>query len=330
MSTQLSLFDVLPGEVPTSSLRCQRWAVDRRQRWQLAAPGERFDARRYEVHRVDRSVATAYVVNRHYSGSHVACRQSFGLFRSGELVGVASYCVSSAQALQLAYPELTPGLESLELGRFVIADDEPGNVETWLDARCREYLFASGVRAVLSFADPVPRLDARGRMLFAGHVGYIYQAGGYRIAGRSARRSQWQLPDGLYLNGVTMQKIRGQKPGHEAAERRLIERYGARPIRAGERPADWLRDAVRDDPAVGLRLVQHRGCHRYLRVLGTSRQAAQVKINRRLRAEWASLDDGEALPFGPYPKQPDQPTRSPVAARDDRASRAGRTCRGAG
>ncbi len=171
------------------------------------------------------------------------------------------------------------------------------------------------MQAILSFADPVPRVDASGRVLFAGHVGYIYQGGGYRVAGRSARRTQWQLPDGVYLNGVTMQKIRGQKPGHEAAERRLVEQYGARPIRAGERPAAWLRDAVRDDPSVGLRLVQHRGCHRYLRVLGTARQAAQVKINRRLRADWASLDDREALPAGPYPKHPDRPSPGVPAVR---------------
>ncbi|MET7425777.1 hypothetical protein [Dactylosporangium sp. NPDC005555] len=50
-------------------------------------------------------------------------------------------------------------------------------------------------------------------MLFAGHVGYIYQGGGYRIAGRSARRTQWQLLDGLYLNGVTMSISCGASAG---------------------------------------------------------------------------------------------------------------------
>jgi hypothetical protein len=77
-----------------------------------------------------------------------------------------------------------------------------------------------------------------------------------------------------------MQKIRKQRPGHEAAERRLIERYGARAMRAGENPAAWLRGAVRNDPAVGITLVRHGGCHRYLRIHGTRRQTAQVKINR--------------------------------------------------
>ncbi|WP_433531243.1 hypothetical protein ACQPYA_03795 [Micromonospora sp. CA-263727] len=299
-------------ELPTSSLWCQRWTADRQQKWQLATPHERFDARNYEVHLIDRATAAAFVIPRHYSGSHVACRKSFGLYRDGVLVGVASYCVTSADALRLAYPELAPGTESLECGRFVIADDEPGNTESWFDARCREYLFSKGVAAVLSFADPYPRIDATGRTIFVGHAGFIYQAGGFGIAGRSERRTQWQLPDGTYLNGVTMQKIRQQKAGHEAAERRLVERYGARPMRAGEKPADWLRDAVRDDPDVGVTLVRHPGCHRYLKPLGTEKQARQFKvelrpvtINRDLRPDWADLDDDAPLPLGPYPKAPD-------------------------
>lgn len=298
-------------EIPTSSLWCQRWNAGRVQKWRLAQPGERFDAGNYTVERIDRATAAAFVKPRHYSGSHVACRQSFGLKRDGELVGVAAYCVTSEAALTRAYPELKPGVESLECGRFLVADPEPGNVETWFDARCREYLFASGVQAVLSFADPVPRIDAHGRAIFSGHVGYLYQGGGYLLAGRGEARTQWMLPDGSYLNGFMMQKIRKQKPGHEAAERRLVDAYGARPIRAGEKPAAWLRDAVRDDPAVGVTLVRHGGCHRYLRVLGTARQRRQIRIghevtiNRELRADWAALDDDQQLPFGPYPKAPD-------------------------
>lgn len=306
MNHQLTLFG-LPAQVATTSLHCQRWDDQRRQKWTLAAPGERFDARHYEVHRIDRPTARGFVQARHYSRSHVACRQSFGLYRRSQLVGVASYCVSTEQSLRLAFPELVPGAESLELGRFVVADAEPGNVETFFDARCREYLLAAGVHAVLAFADPVPRIDRAGTVLFPGHVGYIYQGGGYLQAGRSARRTQWQLPDGTYLNGITMQKIRRQRPGHEAAERRLVEDYGARPRRAGEDPAAWLRDGVRDNRAVGITLVRHGGCHRYLKPLGNRRQAAHVKINRRLRPSWNGLDKHAVLPAGPYPKRPDSP-----------------------
>ncbi|WP_157630217.1 hypothetical protein [Salinispora arenicola] len=54
-----------------------------------------------------------------------------------------------------------------------------------------------------------------------------------------------------------MQKIRKQKAGHEAVQRRLVEEYGPQPMHPGEKPADWLRDAVRDDPDVGVTLIRH-------------------------------------------------------------------------
>lgn len=311
-------------EIETASLACQRWTRNRVHKWTQARPGEEFDRRDYEVRVIDRATAKAFVTGRHYSGSHVACQPSFGLFRDDRLVGVAAYCVTSDAALRLAFPELTPGTESLELGRLVLAEEEPGNTESYFIGQCNRLLYEAGVVAVMAFADPVPRVVGR-QVLFAGHVGYVYQGTGMRQAGRSTKRTQWQLPDGSYLNGVTMQKIRTQRPGCEAAERRLVEVYGARPRRAGEKPATWLRDAVRDDPTVGVTLVRHGGCHRYLGATGgTDRLRRQVKVNRALRDDWADVDDpyqraepdGRLLTitqatWGPYPKEPD-----PIATRN--------------
>lgn len=281
------------GEIDTSSRWCQRWSGGV-QSWTLAREDEWlgrgwFDS--YTVERITRDVAGAYVVANHYSRSHVACRRSFGLFRAGRLVGVASYCVSSEAALRLVFPELKPGDESLELGRLVLADSEPGNTESWFIARCHEALHAKDVAGIVSFADPVPRATADGSILFPGHVGFIYQASNFTLAGRSAKRTQWMLPDGTFLNGVTMQKIRGQKRGHEAAEKMLMS-LGARPIRAGQKPADWLQQARHD---IGIRLLRHRGCHRYFTALGRNqRQRNQVAIGDSIRAL-----------VGAYPKQPD-------------------------
>jgi hypothetical protein len=323
------------GEMSTSSLWCQRYAEDRSQRWHRAHPGqERFDDTGLEVRRIDRPTAEGFVVGRHYSGSHVVCQYSFGLFRVGVLMGVASYCVTTEQALTHAFPELTPGVESFELGRFVVADPEPANTETWFDARCQEYLYGAGVAAVLSFADPVPRTDAEGRLTFPGHVGQIYQAGGYKQAGRSTARTLWRLPDGTVLNGITLQKIRDQAAGHESAEHLLVG-FGAAPMQAGQRPHAWLRQ-VRDDPAVGIVLVRHLGCHRYVRPLGrTDRERNQVRVNPRLRSDWAQLDRAHRevaqrpgaqhrvlrLPGVPYPKAVDTPrVRRPSGQRHERAT----------
>ncbi|MBM7494024.1 hypothetical protein JOD64_005246 [Micromonospora luteifusca] len=37
------------------------------------------------------------------------------------------------------------------------------------------------------------------------------------------------------------------------------------------------------------------------------RDRKQIKINRRLRPDWAKLDKNTPLPVDPYPKQPDAP-----------------------
>jgi hypothetical protein len=73
----------------------------------------------------------------------------------------------------------------------------------------------------------------------------------------------------------TAQKIRKQEQGHEYAERRLTE-MGARPMRAGERPAVWMARALDE---VGVRRVQHPGKHRYAFRLGADARArAQVRL----------------------------------------------------
>lgn len=89
-----------------------------------------------------------------------------------------------------------------------------------------------------------------------------------------------------------MQKIRKQKAGHEAVQRRLVEECGARPMHPGEKPADWLRDAVRDDPDVGVTLIRHP-------LAGMERL-----LGKEADTQVAELADTAPLPPGPYPKAP--------------------------
>jgi hypothetical protein len=92
------------------------------------------------------------------------------------------------------------------------------------------------------------------------------------------------LPDGTVFSARAMQKIRAQDQGHQYAERQLLA-LGARPMRAGQRPASWIADALDD---IGARPVRHHGNHRYAFRLGVTRRdrlAVQV-----------------AQPHQPYPK----------------------------
>jgi hypothetical protein len=75
------------------------------------------------------------------------------------------------------------------------------------------------------------------------------------------------LPDGTVFGRRTMQKIRAQEQGHAYAERKLVA-FGARPMRAGEKPAAWLKEAL---DAAGARKFRHPGKHKYAIALGTTR-----------------------------------------------------------
>ena len=76
------------------------------------------------------------------------------------------------------------------------------------------------------------------------------------------------------------QKIRDQDKGHEYAEKVLIG-HGARPMRAGQDPRAWLREAL---PAARVRNVRQDGKHRYLFAIGNRTQRRHVRISNGRQA----------------------------------------------
>src|SRR5215211_3170971 len=159
---QLSL-DVAPLEVSPASHWCQRWR-DGWPHWRHRSEGG-FDAAQYEVAPVDDRTAKAYVERHHYSGSYVASRLRYGLWdRRGALLGVCVLSVPVRRAVLTGpFPELEPFSESLELGRFVLADRVPANAESWFLGQVFRSAAREGVRGLVSFSDPVARCDAAGR-----------------------------------------------------------------------------------------------------------------------------------------------------------------------
>lgn len=139
-----------------------------------------------------------------------------------------------------------------------------------------------------------------------GHVGIIYQASNAVCTGQSTARPEWLLPDGTVFSGRTAQKIRKQEKGHEYAERLLVA-HGARPPRAGERPADWLAIALDQARA---RRFQHPGKHRYAFAGGVTREARQaVTIEPRARP-YPKDDLGQLDLFNPTDSGRDSGQRS--------------------
>ena len=106
------------------------------QRWRLGLaayrpPDEPIRTADYDVAELtDDTLAKGFVVRHHYSGSYPAARWRFGLFRQGVLQGVAVFShPCSDRVLTSVFPGRAT--HSVELGRFVLLDEVPGNGETW-------------------------------------------------------------------------------------------------------------------------------------------------------------------------------------------------------
>lgn len=266
----------------------QRW----KERRGIYLPArEVIDTRAYEVASIpDDTTAKAFVLEHHYSSSYPNARFRYGLYRVGRLVGVAVFShpmqdkvldrlpKGQDEVLKLQGPWLRRGrfgtevttsrlllplpghrLESVELGRLVLLDEELANAESYFVAQCFERLRREGITGVVSFSDPMPRWDDQGNKVHVGHLGIVYQALKATFTGRATPRTLKMLHDGTVLNERAISKVRGQERGHEHVEA-LIVRNGAQPCGPRTDPRVWL---ARWLPRIA-RNVRHHGNLTYL------------------------------------------------------------------
>ena len=233
----------------------QRW-LEKRASYRPA--GELIRTEEYDVAPIlDNQTAKDFVVRHHYSGTFPAARFRYGLYRRGELSGVAVFShPCSDRVLTSVFPGEAKA--SVELGRFVLLDEVPGNGETWMLARCFEFLRSSGISGVVSFSDPMPRATHQGKIVLPGHVGTIYAAHNGVYLGRGEARTLKILPDGRSFNHRAEQKIRRREQGWRYAAQQL-EIHGASPLTENEDPALWLSTWL---PRL-TRPLRHLGNHKF-------------------------------------------------------------------
>lgn len=262
------------NDVLTLPFPCQRWNTGR-EAWRNGA--ETIDPTRYEVEPLPELAAKRFVETHHYSGSYPAAVVRAGLFRRSlghqrELVGV---CVFSVPAQARAIPHWTGTDAGLELGRFVLADEVEGNGETWFLARAFDVLREErpGVRAVLSYSDPMQRVTATGHVVTPGHVGTIYQAFNGRHVGRGKAEWRYFDRDGREVSRRATSKIRLDEMGAAGAYERFLAQ-GAPRRQVGEDGAAYVQRALAEGLASGtFRRVKHPGNLAYVWAVGSARKA---------------------------------------------------------
>lgn len=248
---------------------CQRFE-QRRERYRPA--GEVIDVERYEVEPIEELVAKRFIVSHHYSASYPAACVRAGLYRrtlghARELVGVAVFSVPPQPR---ALPRWTGTDDALELGRLVLLHDVPGNGESWFLSGAFRVLTSErpGLRAVLSYSDPMVRRTADGELVTPGHVGVIYQAHNGRYVGRSEARWCWFDRAGRIVSRRALSKVRGDERGAASAYAALVAQ-GAPERRALEDGAAWVARALVEAPWTR---VRHPGNLAYVWPIGSDRK----------------------------------------------------------
>lgn len=239
----------------------QRW---RNRRGIYVQPAEPIDPTAYEVAAIDGAgadrIAREFVEAHHYSASYPAARERIGLYRSGDLVGIAVFSHPSQEKVLAHLP--CPRAAAVELGRLVLLDDVEANGESWFIARAFDELRGRGYEGIVSHADPVPRTDVGGEVVMPGHVGTIYKATNAVYAGLATARTLRLLPDGRVFNNRTCSKIRQRERGWRAAVDSLVA-IGAAPPASTGTAFDLHAWLLRELPRV-TRKLKHGGNHRYL------------------------------------------------------------------
>jgi hypothetical protein len=258
---------------------CQRYTERRESR---RPAGEPIVTSEYEVAPIESdAVARRFVSQHHYAGYASPTSHRFGLYHRGELVGVALFGPPASMAAhRKVWPTLTTK-EAVTLGRLVLLDSVPGNGESWFVSRCFDLLATpklyrpldrhgdprAPIVGIESCADPWPRHNASGEVVFRGHLGIVYQSTNGRYVGRTNDNTMRLFPDGTVLSNRAAGKlVRGERGnGHPVAQ---LEAWGADKLCTGDDAVAWMR-CWRDRLTTTMR---HRGNHRYLWCLNRRRR----------------------------------------------------------
>jgi hypothetical protein len=243
--------------------------TERVHSWRHISEGG-FNQAHYRVVPLGWKTARDFIVRHHYSGSYPSMKLRYGLVHraADELVGVATF--GSPQSVEvLTNPLPSVGYSTAtEWNRLVLLDAVDANAESWFGAAAMRDAHRQGVKAVVTFADPVPRPS------MPGHAGIVYQALNADYCGRATAGDLMVLPDNTVLTRRVVQKVRAWERGCGGVVRRLVAAGAPEPL-PGEDGKAYLRRAR---AAVRPRIVDHPGNHRFVLRLGTGRERRRVPL----------------------------------------------------
>lgn len=185
-----------------------------------------FNPHRHEVEKISVKLAADWIIKNHYLGSFPSATVCYGIFRSGELSGVA--VLGTAQHKNTIPNVFGPARakDCLLLQRFALKDVLEFNAESYFLARVRALLKREGYCGILTMSDDTPKTDVSGNVIFPGHIGTIFKSDNAVYLGRSAKSVEYLFADGRVLSNRSFSKLVTGESGWNYMARKF-EFYGA-------------------------------------------------------------------------------------------------------
>lgn len=218
--------------------------VDFTQRWcerkaQFLQRQNFFNPRRHEIERIPTKLAAEWTIRHHYLGSFPSATVCFGIFRGGELSGVAVFGTAQHKNTIPNVFGASHSKDCLLLQRFALVDVLEFNAESYFLARARALLKREGYGGILTMSDDTPKTDAFGNVVFPGHIGTIFKSDNAAYLGRTACSDEYIFADGMVLSNRSFSKLVNNESSWKYMAQKL-EDYGASkcPTTASER-REW-------------------------------------------------------------------------------------------
>lgn len=259
--------------------RTQRW---RDRRYKMIPGDAEIDPATLSVDVIDRHLpVTDFIRTHHYAGTTPPIQLATGLYRNGkggssDLVGVCVFTVPMNYGSANKSAGIEDSRSVCDLGRLALLDDVGCNGETFLVSRAMKLLRREkpSIISVISYADPIRRLDADGNVVLPGHCGTLYAMMNARYVGRSSRRTDFIMPNGRLLSPRTRSKIRNDEEGRDGGIAQIVSAGAARPA-PGQEARDWL-DRLEAGGFLAKR--RHPGNHTYVFPLTVAARIASKRI----------------------------------------------------
>lgn len=162
----------------------------------------------YHVKPICRSQCAPFILDIHYAKRWPSISYAYGLFDSGELIGVVTYGTPPSAPLKRGIAGDEYKDKVLELNRLCLKYNRKNEASRLVGASLKMLPDA----IVVSFADTEQD-----------HKGYVYQACNFLYCGLSAKRTDWKVKGKEHLRGQT---IADEFRGHKNRAAAMRKKYG--------------------------------------------------------------------------------------------------------